>query len=100
MLPVFSKVCAFQWSVNACSIRLPCASYSTTAALLKVTHDIRSDLHKRIVGVLLLLDSSRVFDAVRNDILCVKLRSQFSFDLTAIGLLIEFSIWQSAGCLH
>lgn len=53
--------------------------YSTTTALLKVTHDIRQGLNMRLVGkkivsFLLLLDFSSAFDLVNHRLLLRKLR--------------------------
>lgn len=53
--------------------------YSTTTALLKVTHDLRENLHIRIIGkkfisFLLLLDFSSAFDLVNHRLLITKLR--------------------------
>lgn len=69
--------------------------YSTTTALLKMTHDIRSNLHKRVVGkkfisFLLLLDFSSAFDLVNHDLLLDKLRTNFFFDDSAIKLLKSY----------
>lgn len=66
--------------------------YSTTTALLKVTQDIRFNLHKRVVGkkfvsFLLLLDFSSAFDLVHHGLLLQKLRDNFFFSESAIELI-------------
>ena len=69
--------------------------YSTTTALLKVTHDIRENLHQRALGkkfisILLLLDFSSAFDLVNHRLLIRKLRRNFFFSESAIDLIKSY----------
>jgi hypothetical protein len=49
--------------------------HSTTAAVLKVTEDIRSNKEDKQVTVLVLLDFTQAFDMVIHGLLLCKLRS-------------------------
>lgn len=69
--------------------------YSTTTALLRVTHDIRENLHARIYGkklvsFLLLLDFSSAFDLVDHELLLRKLRLNFKFSDCAAKLISSY----------
>lgn len=55
------------------------AGHSTSSALLKVTEDVRRDMDRQKVTILLLLDFSKAFDTVDHDILLARLSFSFNF---------------------
>lgn len=90
LLPIFSKVlekvvhqqvikfCNFHdlFNPNQSGFR---QGHSTTTALLKVTDDIRRNMDKTQITILLLSDFSKAFDSVDFDILLAKLSKFFNF---------------------
>lgn len=69
--------------------------YSATTALLKVTQDVRENLHKRhaskrFITFMLLLDFSSAFDLVNHRLLIKKLRTKFLFSEFAINLIRSY----------
>lgn len=63
------------------------SNHSTTTALLKITNDVRVNMDKGLVTVLLLLDFSKAFDSVKHDLLLGKLSERFSFSTSALKLV-------------
>ncbi|KAL1447213.1 hypothetical protein WDU94_000539 [Cyamophila willieti] len=95
LLPVFSKVLekvVHHQIISFCnfhSLFNPYQSgfrpgHSTTTALLKVTDDIRSNMDKTQVTILLLSDFSKAFDSVDFDILLTKLSKYFNFSTNVL----------------
>jgi hypothetical protein len=66
-------------------------NHSTTAAVLKVTEDIRSNMEDGQVTVLVLLDFSQAFDMVIHGLLLCKLRSLQSYSDEA-RLLVDLDL--------
>ena len=100
-MPSFSKVfeLLLKWQiqefVSRHALLTPCQSgfrskHSTTTALLKITHDIKIAMNKKLITVLLLLDFSKAFDMVNHRLLCDKLRSSFYFGTSAVKLILNY----------
>lgn len=64
--------------------------HSTTTALLKISDDIKRALDKKMIAVLILLDFTKAFDSVVHKLLCDKLQLQFSFDESAVNLIMDY----------
>lgn len=64
--------------------------HNTGTALLKVTHDIRAAMDKKLLTVLLLLDFSKAFDSISFDKLCNKLKLNFNFSNSACTLIENY----------
>jgi hypothetical protein len=64
--------------------------HSTTTALLKITDDILTDLDRKFITVLVLLDFSKAFDTVNFKLLCQKLKAQFNFSDSAVELVKSY----------
>jgi Reverse transcriptase (RNA-dependent DNA polymerase) len=63
------------------------SAHSTTTALL---NDFHKGCERRMVTVLLLLDFSKAFDSVIQDLLCKKLSTIFKFDSTATSFIKSY----------
>lgn len=66
------------------------SSHSTTTSLLKITDDIRLELDKNHISVLLFLDFTKAFDTVNHKKLCCKLGNLFKFSTTAVKLISSY----------
>jgi small basic protein len=67
--------------------------HSTTAAVLKVTEDIRSNMEDVKVTVLVLLDFSQVFDMVIHGLLLCKLKNLQNYSDGARMLVDSYLNW-------
>jgi Reverse transcriptase (RNA-dependent DNA polymerase) len=65
-------------------------AHSPTIALLNVTDDFRKSCERHLITVLLLLDFSKAFDSVIQDLLCSKLSLNFRFHSTAVALIKSY----------
>jgi hypothetical protein len=52
------------------------SNHSTTTALLKITNDLLLASEEKLVSILVLLDFSKAFDSVDNQLFCSKLSCQ------------------------
>lgn len=66
------------------------AGHSTSAALLRVSDEIRKAFEKKFVTFMVLLDFSKAFDSLDHGKLLLKLSSSFGFSSSAVSLIRNY----------
>lgn len=64
--------------------------YSTVTSLASITNDISSDVDKKKLNLIVLLDFSKAFDKVIYSKLCKKLYDNFNFSSTAVKMIESY----------
>lgn len=66
------------------------AHHSTTTAVLSISEKLRSNIEKKHINFLILLDFSKTFDSINHVVVCDKLKTRFFFSDFACNLMFSY----------